>query len=150
MGGIRNLRIVDLNTASRVFNMKVFLVLAYCLREIGPRLSAPNLHQLEIVYSAFLKSVLCLSRNVSATLCHELVGTPFLMESMLECINVKDPERTRYLTNLEKRRLALASQNYTEGPAFKSRAWAGSLQKNRHWITAFTAYGFNHLLCSDT
>ena len=150
LSSIRNLQSVSVETGLKLFNIKVFPVITYCLREIAPFISAPNLQDLDIVFSAFLKRLLGLPRNASATLCHELLETPFLAEHLLNDLDLGADAVEQYILNITERRGSFEEQDYRAGPAFQTTAWRRCMQKNRHWIMSFTAHGFHHLICTST
>lgn len=144
---LKPLQSVSVKTALKLFNIKVLPVLSYGLKEIGPRLDARHLLQLDTVFSAYLKRVLGLARGASATLCHALVDLPFLSEQMLDSIGPSLEEKEIYKQTIESKRMSFVVANYTEGPAFKNNDWSGPMYKNRHWILSMTAHGFHHHIC---
>ena len=146
---IKKLQLVSVKTALKLFNIKVFPVLSYGLKEIGPFLGARHFLQLDTVFSAFLKRTLGLALGASATLCHALVDVPFLSQQIIESLGPSIPEQRRYEEAIESKWMSFVEANYTEGPAFKNKDWTGPMYKNRHWVTAMTAHGFHHLICSN-
>jgi hypothetical protein len=144
---IKNLQLVSVKTALKLFNIKVFPVLSYGLKEIGPFLGASHFLQLDTVFSAYLKRMLGLARGASATLCHALVDMPFLSEQIMESIGPSLSEQQNYNEIIESKWMSFVEANYTEGPAFKKKDWTGPMQKNRHWVASMTAHGFHHLIC---
>ena len=140
---------MSVKTGLKIFNMKVLPVATYCLREISPFLSLANLLQLDIVKSLFLKRLLGLPRNASATLAHELAETPFMIEELASALAIREDVRQGYCQTLDERRLAFCVQRFTDGPAFKTREWSRPMASNRHFVTAYTSHGFHHLICND-
>ena len=146
---IKNLQSLSVRAGLSLFNLKVFPVLSYGLKSIAGRLSAANLLDMDVALSLFLKKLLALPRHASATLAHELAGVPFLVEGLLLDLPLSPAAVEKYRASVSERRQRFRAAKYTEGPAFRCDEWKGSMQKNRHWITSFTAHGFHHLWCTD-
>jgi len=139
---------VDLKTAMNIFRIKIQPILVYCLKELAPYLSVEDLKKLDIVKARYLKRVLGLAANTSATLTFEICGERTLVEDLM--IN-KFPFNTNVLSVYQKfreeRNLRFVISNYTEGPAFTGTKWKNSHQVNRAIICRITAHGFHHYLC---
>ena len=148
ISSLSKLHLVSLDCALKIFHMKIMPSITYCLDIISPRLTLPQLLDLDKIKSAFLKKTLGLHISASATLAHELAGCLPL------CLDLKhknfqfDPRVWEgYLEQREERGINFCI-DYGTGPAFKFGEWKRAHQKNRHFYTRATSHGFHHRLCS--
>lgn len=148
IGSLKNLRLVSLDTAIRIFDLKVRPIACYALDSICSFLTCRQLAQLDRVKSLFLKKAIGVHKSASSTLVHEIAATATLTEDLKRNnYIISDNEWTAYKELRDEKKTEATWKYGSDGPAFQSDSWKGSLRKNRHVFTRATVHGFHHLLC---
>lgn len=146
-GSLRNLQRTSLSVAMKIFKMKVRPIIEYGLIEISPFLTLRHLVDIDKIKTTFLKRALGLHKNVSNTLTLMIAGENSLIEDLKQKLDINDDVWTKYL---ERRVINIESKiesDYLLGLAFQSDRWRKSDQRDRHFITRFTAHGFHFKIC---
>ena len=145
---IPNLHLVTTDCALRIFNIKIFPMVTYCLHLFSETLSVNQMLTLDQIKSAFVKKALCLHKSASSTLAHLMIGTPFLCEELrLKGFKFSNTAWREYDRYREERWLDIITTTKLDGPSFTSSSWRGSNNKKRHVTTRSTAHGFHSTLC---
>jgi hypothetical protein len=147
MHGIENPRLLSIDTAMKLFTIKIQPVLTYAIRAIWSRLTAANLRNLDLAYDLYIKRVLGVSKYAKNRLTRALVGTVCFTEKIIKEMNLPvHDEVQRHLHVVMEKRGQIAADFY-ETPAMTQQIWKGPAQEMRHAVTRQAVHGFHHLIC---
>jgi hypothetical protein len=148
IGTLRDLHLVSLTTALRIFDMKIKPILTYGFDTLAPFLTAQQMIEADRVKTVFLKRALRLPKHGSATLTLHLCETNTLMIELRNALDISNDAWNKYQTHRSAREQNFLDQHYG-GPAFDTNDWKRPKQKYRHAYTRLTLHGFHHKLCQD-
>ncbi|CAG0900082.1 unnamed protein product, partial [Cyprideis torosa] len=145
---LRNLPLVSIDTAMRIYRMKIQPIVTYLLDLLSPGLTCKQMEELDRVKAAFVKRALGVHRNASATLALEIVGTGTLCEDLARQGYVFDEQVWRnYKEKREEKLLQLSIEQYHRAPCFQFNEWRKASQKTRSIYTRASIHGFHHKIC---
>jgi len=145
---IPNLQSCSIETAQRIFAMKVQPIVTHNMQTFARRLSAPQLRQLDGPKAMFYKRALSLHSNTSNTFVIMMVRMKTLVDDISDRYAFNPIALAQYHSTCETRVNELMEIMQPPGPAFTSAAWMGSCQKQRHVITRCTVHGFHNHVCT--
>ena len=145
--GIRAPTRLSLQTALRLFNMKIAPVAAYGIQAVWPHLSSIQLEKLDRVKPAFLKHWLGLHSSALNRLLYLLCDTPLLIEDLR--VQYRLPTTDAYLEfiSMWENKMAEVDPEFYDTGAMKDDAWKGANRTNRHVVVRYAIHGFHHILC---
>lgn len=146
---ISNLQSLSLKTALKLFYIKVFPIVTYCIEQFWPYNSITSFRKIESVKACFLKKVLSLSKFSKSRLVYELANTPFFVAEIRE--KFKLPETKNYNKFLIERcdKMSEIDFEFYMTAAMKSDIWHQSNFIKRHVFTRYAAHGFHFLVCNN-
>lgn len=150
IGTMKWMQKLSLDTAIKVFNIKIWPAVTYGFMTLCKQLTATHLLQLDKIKARFLKKTLALPKNASNTFTFHLANTKTMGEDIIACFKgVSANAQADYRIKIEEKNMEFVTKNFTEGPAFNSDRWKAACQSDRHLVTAFTLHGYHHLVCSN-
>ena len=148
IASLKELPLVSLDTAIRIYDMKVLPTVTYLIDLITPCMTLSQMRELDKVKASFVKKALGLHRSASSTLSLEIFSTGTMCEDLKRKNYVFDGETwKRYELEREEKLINLCIDNFTDGLCFNFDEWRLAGQKTRHFYIRFTAHGFHHRLC---
>ena len=149
-GSLRNLQRASMSVAMKIFKLKVRPIIEYGLTEISPFLTTRHLVDIDRIKTTYLKIALGLHKNVPNTLTLMIAGENSLTEDLKEKLDIRENIWTDYLQQRETKIESVIENDYLLGPAFMCDRWRKTNQRDRHFITRFTAHGFHFKICDLT
>jgi hypothetical protein len=144
---IRNLRGLSVDTAVRLFNLKILPTASYGIRTIWEHLTVANLLEMDKTKSTFLKRVLGISKYTRNRVTYLIAGGKTMVEDLVQTYDLPVTEQYQgFLSEWESRMSDFDDQIFNT-PAFMSSNWREPLQDNRHLVCRTSAHGFHHKFC---
>lgn len=148
-GSLNKLRLVSVDTAMKIFNMKIKPIFLYGWTSISSFLTVSHLIEADRVKTLFLKKALGIHKISSATMSLKLCDTVNLAEELINDDKLIFDKKVvqEYKSMIKERNKNYETSLFPVGPAFIDTKWKMANQKNRHCFTRVTAHGFHHKLC---
>ncbi|PNF13826.1 hypothetical protein B7P43_G12433 [Cryptotermes secundus] len=144
---IRNLQLLSLETAMKIFHAKICPILLYGIEITWEKLSKQNLRKMEQVKARYLKLALGLPKNTQSRLTYELCKENFLIEELrYQLPSTKNSEEV--IKERKQKREEIWEEFYSTD-AMTDRTWTGPNRKLRHTITRLATHGFHHKICKN-
>ena len=144
---ITNLRSMSLETALRLFKIKITPVIAYGLEAIWSHLTKENLKEIEKVKSLYLKRVLCLSRFTPPNLVYLLARETFYIEDIRVQLMLPSTDAYSALLLERTRKREEVWTDFFSTDAMITTEWKEAGYELRHAVTRFAVHGFHHKIC---
>ena len=139
---------LSLETAMRLFDMKIGSVASYGIQLVWKDLTYAQLDKLDKVKATFLKRALGLPRNAKNRLTYALAGTLPFVEDLVTRFSLEvTPALTVFRQRYSEKMREVPSEFYNTA-AMKDGRWKQPLQELRHLVTREAVHGFHHKLCS--
>jgi hypothetical protein len=148
IGLIPSLQACSMQTAIKIYRMKVQPSLTYNLATFSRLLTATHLSSVDRIKAMFLKRCMSLHSNVSNTFTYMMAKEPTEVEQLAERFAFDPLAMTKYRERLSARRQELLAIMQPLGPAFTSDKWMQAQSKYRSIVTRCSAHGFHHYLCT--
>lgn len=148
MNDIKNLPCLSLETAMKLFRLKITPIVTYGLALIWDHLTERNMEDIEKVKASFLKKALCVSRNTLSRLVYAIAKETFFLEDLRYDLQL--PSTTAWNSVIQRRREKMAEieEDFYASDAFLNRDWTGTNYELRHVVTRLSIHGFHHKICS--
>jgi len=146
---IRELRNLSVDTAAKLFDLKISPIASYAIEAIWPFLNAGDFEKLEKVKTRFFKKVLGLSKYTRSRFVYELLDTDLFMHDLKQKFSL--PETIAFNKFFEERllnKLNICDEFY-ETETMENFAWKNALFTDRHVFTRFACHGYHHLFCKN-
>jgi len=137
------------DTAVKLFDLKISPIASYAIEAIWPYLSARDFDQLEKVKTRYLKKVLGLSKYTRSRFVYELLDTDLFMHDLKQKFSLK--ETIAFNTFFEERllnKLNICDEFY-DTETMNNFQWKNALFADRHVFTRFACHGYHHLFCKN-
>ena len=140
---IKNLRLLSLETAIRLFNAKIEPMITYGIEIIWEHLTEKQLESIEGVKSRFLKRAMGLSKHTPSRLVYVMARENFLIEEIgWKHLLPKTEEVKEVIRKMKKKQEEIEEDFYTT-EAVLNTSWKGVNQELRHVVTRMSAHGFH-------
>jgi hypothetical protein len=146
---IKNLSKLSLETALKLFHLKVAPMATYGIQIAWVHLSVNNLLYLEKVKAGYLKRALCVAQTTKSRLVYALANTIFFVEEIREKFKLPETPNFKLFRELQYSKLATINDNFLNTKAFKSEDWKGPQYDKRHLYTRFAVHGFHYHICEN-
>lgn len=144
---IKNPASLSIETALKLFHMKVSPTASYGIGFCWEKLTAPDFALLDRIKPAFLKRVLGLHRSTLNRIVYLLVGTPLYVEDLARQLGLRETEAYKVFLQSYETKLAAVDHGLYYTIGMTSEAWRGANQPNRHLVARMAAHGFHSKLC---
>ena len=142
----RHLSQISLDSALKLFEVKIRPIVTYCLHLIAPALKSTHMHQLDIVKNYFLKRVLSLPKFAHNNTVYKLCETKRLCEELKDKnYPFNQREFDKYAEDVKVDNEKVREVNSL---AFVDTTWKGTRQQ-RHFTVGYTEHGFHHRICRN-
>lgn len=138
---------LSIDTALRLFNLKVAPAAAYGVQLIWQHLSTSDFAALERVKPAFLKRVLGMHSTARNRLVYLLTGTSLFVADLRQTFSLEETEEFKSFVRLQEEKMAELDPDIFTTPAMTNDAWKGRNRPNRHVVVRFSVHGYHHHLC---
>ena len=147
MNLITKLRLLSIETALALFELKVAPIATYGIEVTWPYLNKTDLNKIESVKATYIKKCLSVSKFTKSRLVYALANCNFFVTDIKYKFKLPNsPAYEKYLSS----RLLKARQIDPLFPTcstMMNRNWIKAVQKDRHIFTRFAVHGFHHLIC---
>lgn len=145
---IKNPQRLSVETALRLFDLKIAPTACYGIEVIWEKLTTPNMETLNRVKATFLKRVLGLHNSTRNRFAFLLANSPLFIEDLVRRYKLPPTEAyTEWIRTWETKFDEVDPQIFSTA-AFKTDGWKGPGRECRHLVTRFAVHGFHHRLCS--
>ena len=142
------IRKLSLETALKLFELKIDPVATYGLENVWEYLKKGDLAKIEKLKATYLKRVLCLSKFTPSRLVYELAREPFYIEELRLKLLLPATEAYKdLLQELHEKKGEIWEKFYVTD-AMTSREWTEGGYELRHTVTRLAVHGFHHKLCN--
>jgi hypothetical protein len=148
MVAIPDLRKLSLNTAVRLFTLKIAPVAAYGITVIWNYLKPSDLDVLNGVKATFLKRLLCLHKTTPSRLAFQIAGVPSFIEELRATYALSDTVAYQTFQLQQEVKMAEIDPDFYISPAMIGDGWKNSMSTDRHIICRKSAHGFHHRFCA--
>jgi hypothetical protein len=147
--GIRELKNLSIETAIKLFNLKISPTASYAIEIIWPYLTKKDFENLERVKTRYFKKVLGLSKFTRSRYVYELVGEDLFVTDLKNRFNL--PDTNVYLKFCEekaKNKNSICAEFY-QIETMTNGNWRRCLFSDRHVFTRFACHGYHYLFCKN-
>ena len=138
---------LSLQTALRLFTMKIAPVAAYGIQAVWAHLSKAQLEMIDRVKPAFLKRCLGLHSSALNRLVYLLCGTPLFIEDLRDQFQLPATAAYSEFISMWETKMAEIDPEFYNTGAMTNDAWKGVNRINRHVVVRYAIHGFHHSLC---
>jgi uncharacterized protein (DUF2344 family) len=149
MHSISNIPLLSIDTALKLFNLKIAPIASYGIQVIWAKLKISDFDKIEAVKASFIKRAMNLSKYTKTRLAYLLVNCDFFV---CELKNQFDLPSTAAYENFLKARtdkFGDIDPDFLNTHAMTNNQWKTSQQKDRHIFTRYAVHGFHHLICKN-
>jgi hypothetical protein len=142
-----NLRKLSLETAIKLFKLKIAPIAAYGIRAIWKKLKISDLESLDKIKTIYLKRTLGVSKFASNRLVYLLTNTTSFLEDLMTMYEL---EHTAASTEFKRRydlKVAEVKTDFYETSAMKNENWKSHTFEQRHLICRAAMHGFQGKYC---
>jgi Reverse transcriptase (RNA-dependent DNA polymerase)/Endonuclease-reverse transcriptase len=146
---IRELNNLSIETALKLFELKVSPIASYGIEIIWPYLTIQDLENIERVKTRYLKRVLGLSKYIRSRFVYELVDTDLFVSDLK--LKFSLPETEAYKKFHEQKsmnKLSIIDEFY-ETETMTNLKWQNALFADRYVFTRFACHGYHYVFCSN-
>jgi Reverse transcriptase (RNA-dependent DNA polymerase)/Endonuclease-reverse transcriptase len=147
---IKNLSKLSMETALKIFHMKVAPMATYAIQIVWQFLSLQNLLKLESVKACFLKRALCLSQKSRSRFSYALADTTFFVEEIREQFKLPKTQNYKDFIELQYSKLASIDEDFHKTQAMQTTKWKEPQFDKKHIFTRFAVHGFHYHICENT
>ena len=148
MADIADPQKLSVETALKLFSLKLAPVATYGLELVWNDLSTADLRLLDSAKTGFLKKVLGLHPSTKNRLVYLLTRAPTLVEEARAAHRLSETTAfTEFLSEIERKRAEVDADFYGT-PAMQDDSWRDPNMKNRHLVIKFSTHGFHHAVCT--
>ena len=146
---IRNVEKLSVETALRLFHLKISPIACYAITIIWTRLNAANLKRLEAVKTTYLRRALRIPRWTRSRIVYHLSNTDFFIREIAAKYNL--PHTPAYEAHIRERseKAEDIDQSFLLTPAMNTDEWKNPNFPLRHVFTRMAAHGFHYRICNQ-
>jgi hypothetical protein len=144
---IKNPRDLSIETALKLFELKISPIASYAISVIWKYLSSQNLVALDKVKTCFLKRMLGVHHTARNRLVYAAVDCPTFIQTLQESFSLERTAAFDDFMNIRYQKRMQIDPMFYLTPAVVNTEWKHFLQKSRHIVTRHAMHGFHHLLC---
>ena len=149
MFSITKIPLLSLNTALKLFDLKISPIVTYGIQLIWPHLSLTDFRSLEKIKTLYLKRALCLSKYTKSRFTYKLAKCDFYVREIQ--IQMSLPETDAFKKFISEREVKATDINFEFyfTHAMLSDFWKVLNFSDRHLYTRFACHGFHFVLCTN-
>lgn len=145
---ITNPQLLSLDTALKLFDIKVGPIATYGIDLMWNNLTILHLKKIEKVKSLFVKRALCVARTTLTRLAYKLAGCKYFIMEIKDRFGLPEtPGFIAFTQEVDRKTREIADEFYST-QAMTSQRWKEPLQTARHITTREAVHGFHHAFCT--
>ena len=145
---IPNPRCLSLNTALRLFDLKIVPIATYGIKLTWNLLKAHHLEELDKLKASYLKRCMGLHKTSRNRKVYRLAGCPLLTEELQNQLELPPTQEFKKNQEQWQQKFSEIEADFYETPGMKVQWWREARIKQRHRITRGSLHGFHHLICT--
>ena len=149
IAGIPKLNLLSIDTALKLFDLKIAAIASYGIELIWPLLKESDLMLLESVKAAYLKRMLCLYKKVQSRHVYLLAQTNYFVTELKERFSLSDTPHYQKFLESQQKKVGEIDKEFYNTSAMIVTTWTQPEQKDRHVFTRYAVHGFHYLLCNN-
>lgn len=146
---IRELNNLSVETALKLFDLKVSPIASYGIEITWPHLTKLDFENLERVKTRYLKRVLGLSKYIRSRFVYELVDTDLFVNDLKQKFDL--PETDAYVKFYEEKcmnKLQIRDEFY-DTETMLNLGWQRAMFADRSVFTRFACHGYHYVFCKN-
>jgi hypothetical protein len=146
---LKNLHLLSLETALKLFHIKVAPVASYGIEVLWPHLKFCNFQLLETVKTRYLKKAMCLSKFNKSRYIYFLANTTLFVEELRIKFNLPETDAYKrfYMENVNK--VLNVNHEFLNSVAMQNDVWKRPNFEKRHIFTRYSCHGFHFIICKN-
>jgi hypothetical protein len=146
---IRELNNLSVETALKLFELKVSPIASYGIEIIWPHLTKLDLENIERVKTRYLKRVLGLSKYIRSRFVYELVDTDLFVSDLKLKFSLPETEvYNKFCEQKSMNKLGIIDEFY-DTETMTNLKWQNALFADRSVFTRFACHGYHYVFCSN-
>ena len=145
---IKRLKSLSLETATKLFRLKIAPVASHAIELIWPHLNYKNVKTLDRVKTRYLKKTLGVSKYAPNRLVYKLVGTSNFIDDLMSAHNLAPTQASRKFMEEHRQKAAEIDPAFYHTPAMTEEEWKTANYELRHLYTRGAIHGFHHRVCN--
>jgi hypothetical protein len=146
---IKQLYDLSIETAMKLFELKISPIASYGIEVIWPFLSKNDLEKLERVKTRYLKKVLGLSKFNWSRYVYELVDTDLFVSDLKEKFSLSESKSYENFYEAKLVNKTNIRDVFYEQMALTNVQWQQPCFADRNVFTRFVCHGYHYLLCKN-
>jgi len=146
---IKNLHQLSLETALKLFHIKVAPVASYGIEVIWSHLKHSSFKLLETVKTRYLKKAMCLSKFNKSRYVYFLADTTLFVEELRMKFNLPETEAYKRFYQENVNNVLNVNQEFFKTEGMINDVWKRPNFEKRHVYTRFSCHGFHFLICKN-
>jgi hypothetical protein len=147
--GIKQLPLLSIETAIKLFNLKISPTASYAIEIVWPYLTKKDFENLERVKTRYFKKVLGLSKFTRSRYVYELVGEGLFVTDLKSRFNLSDTNvYLKFCEEKAKNKNAICQEFY-QIETMTNGNWKQGIFPDRHVFTRFACHGYHYLFCKN-
>jgi hypothetical protein len=148
---IKELHQLSIETAIKLFDLKVAPTASYAIEVIWPYLTLKDLENLERVKTRYFKKVLGLSKYNKSRYVYELVSNEvtLFVTDLRNRFNLPDTNVYKKFCESKLLNKNMICKEFYETETMKNGNWRRGLFPDRHVFTRFACHGYHFLFCKN-
>lgn len=148
---VKDVRKLSVQTAIRLYGIKIVPMLSYSLDRVWNHLTYANFGLLEKVFCVFMKRVLCLHSASRSRFIYVLGGCGPSIEEIRIRLKVPPTDAfNQFLSDWQQKVVVAMRQVRTLDVFHTKEMWEGTSCGDRHVYTRYMVHGYHHLICEKT
>jgi hypothetical protein len=146
---LKELRSLSIETATKLFNLKISPIASYAIEVIWSYLTLTDLENLERVKTRYYKRVLGLSKYNKSRYTYKLVGpeTKLFVTDLKVKFNLPDTEVYKKFCLTKAGNVKKVSEEFYQTETMRNGNWRRALFPDRHVFTRYACHGYHYVYC---
>jgi hypothetical protein len=146
---IRELNNLSIETALKLFDLKVSPIASYGIEIIWPHLTKLDLENIERVKTRYLKRVLGLSKYIRSRFVYELVDTDLFVSDLKLKFSLPETEvYNKFCEEKSMNKIGIVDEFY-DTETMTNLNWQNAMFADRSVFTRFACHGYHYVFCSN-
>lgn len=140
---------LSVQTALRLFDIKIAPVATYGIEVIWQHLTAKNLRALDGLKARYIKKVLSLHLSTKNRHVYLITGSTTLVEDLMKQRGLPETDAYRQSIQEWERKFSEVDESFYRTDAMTQSGWKEPGRTGRHIVTRYAVHGFHHILCTS-
>jgi len=149
LANMKNLHRLSVETALKLFDLKISPIISYGLQVIWSHLAPANFTEIEKIKATYLKRCLCLHKSTRNRILYPLCNTGSFVEELRYLFQLRETHAfEEFVTQFYEKQVEINPEFFAT-PAMCQNIWKQSEQSQRHILTRYSSHGFHHHICTQ-